>query len=268
MSDRVSNSAENTYAGLGSILVVLPTYNEAENIERTVTRVRKAVPGADLLVTDDASPDGTGQIADRLAAADPHIHVLHRAAKDGLGTAYRESFDWGLDRGYDVLCEMDADGSHQPEELVKLLQGLLGADLVIGSRWIPGGRVENWSHLREVLSRGANLYARIALGVPLRDATAGFRAFRRATLEGIGLHDVESLGYCFQIDLAWRAYRAGYRVTEVPIVFLEREYGTSKMNLQVMTESLRRVTVWGLQHRLRQAREVTAGRRLASDRRR
>ncbi|GAA2759572.1 glycosyltransferase [Actinopolymorpha rutila] len=264
----MTGTSEQHVAGLGSILVVLPTYNEARNLERTVGRVRRAVPAADILVTDDASPDGTGQIADRLAAEDPQVHVLHRAAKEGLGTAYKESFAWGLARGYDVLCEMDADGSHQPEELAKLLAGLADADLVIGSRWVPGGRVENWSQSRELLSRGANRYAQLALGVPLRDATAGFRAFRRATLEGVGLDDVASLGYCFQIDLAWRALQAGFRVTEVPIVFREREFGDSKMDLAIMMESFRRVAVWGIRHRLQQVRGRADGARVLSQRRR
>ena len=257
----MSEAVESSYADLGRILVVLPTYNEAENLERIVKRLRAAVPEAEVLIADDTSPDGTGEIADRLAETDDHLYVLHRPRKDGLGTAYRESFGWGLDRDYDVLCEMDADGSHQPEALGGLLHGLRTADLVIGSRWVPGGRVENWSKRRQLLSRVANAYARLALGLPLRDATAGFRVFRRATLQGIDLRDVASQGYCFQIELAWRAFRRGFRVGEVPIVFLEREHGASKMNRDVVVESLRRVTVWGVRHRFRQVRELVSGKR-------
>ncbi|WP_020573897.1 polyprenol monophosphomannose synthase [Actinopolymorpha alba] len=257
----MSESVERTFADLGRILVVLPTYNEADNLERTLKRLRASVPEADVVVADDASPDGTGEIADRVAAEDPQVHVLHRPRKAGLGTAYRESFAWGLERGYDVLCEMDCDGSHQPEELPQLLAALRTSDLVIGARWVPGGRVKNWSKAREVWSRCANLYARLALGLPLGDATAGFRAFRRATLEGIDLHDVASQGYCFQIELAWRAYRTGFRIAQVPIVFLEREYGTSKMDRNVMIESFRRVTAWGAAYRVQQIRELVSGKR-------
>jgi glycosyltransferase involved in cell wall biosynthesis len=253
-----------TDGDLGRVLVVLPTYNEADNLELIMKRLRTAVPDADVLVADDNSPDGTGQIADRIAATDDHVHVLHRTRKQGLGTAYREGFAWGLSRGYDVFCEMDADGSHQPEALPTLLERLRSADLVIGSRWVPGGRVENWSRGRQLLSRAGNLYARIALGLPLRDATAGYRVFRRATLQGIDLKGVTSQGYCFQIDLAWRAYRAGFRVAEVPIVFHEREHGTSKMDLGIVAESFWRVAAWGARHRARQARELLSGRRRAS----
>jgi glycosyltransferase involved in cell wall biosynthesis len=245
----------------GRIIVVLPTYNEAENLENIVKRLRAALPEADVLIADDNSPDGTGEIADRLAQTDQQILVKHRPAKQGLGTAYRQEFLWALEQGYDVLCEMDSDGSHQPEALPTLLSALENADLVIGSRWVLGGRVENWSRGRQLLSRAANLYARVALGLPVRDATSGFRMFRRATLQGIDLAGVASQGYCFQIDLAWRAYRAGFRVTEVPIVFFEREHGTSKMDRDVVVESFRMVTAWGIRHRLRQAGELLTGKR-------
>ncbi len=257
----MTEPVERPYLDLGRILVVVPTYNEADNLERIVKRLRAAVPVADVLVADDSSPDGTGGIADRLAESDGRVHVLHRPRKDGLGTAYLDGFGWGLERGYDVLCEMDADGSHKPEALPSLLDATGTADLVIGSRWVPGGRVENWPRSRQLLSRGANAYARLALGLPIRDATAGFRVFRRATLEGVALHDVASQGYCFQIDLAWRAFRAGFRVAEVPIVFLEREYGASKMDRNVVVESFLRVTAWGLRHRSRQVRELVSGKR-------
>jgi dolichol-phosphate mannosyltransferase len=208
-----------------------------------------------VLVVDDSSPDGTGELADRLAAADEHINVLHRTGKEGLGAAYIAGFRWALDHGYDVMVEMDADGSHQPEELPRLLAALGGADLVLGARWVPGGRVVNWPRSREVLSRGGNIYTQLMLGVPLRDATGGFRAFRAATLEKIGLDDVDSRGYCFQIDLALRAIRHGLRVVEVPITFVERTHGTSKMSRNIVAEAMWRVTLWGVAGRLAKLRQ-------------
>lgn len=248
-------------AGEG-VLVVVPTYDERLNIERTIARLRAAVPRAHALVVDDASPDGTGEIADRLAAQDPQVHVLHRLGKQGLGAAYLAGFDWGLSRGYEVLVEMDADGSHQPEQLPRLLAALEGADLVLGSRWVPGGSVVNWPRSRELLSRGGNTYVRIALGLGLRDATGGFRAFRRATLEKLDLDGVASQGYCFQVDLARRAVERGARVVEVPIEFVERELGVSKMTGRIVREALWRVTVWGLARPLRAGRSsAAAGRR-------
>jgi len=247
------------------ILVVIPTYDEAKNIELTVERVRASNPAADVLIVDDNSPDGTGDLADKVAAADAQVTVLHRSAKAGLGAAYLAGFDWGVQRGYDVLVEMDADGSHLPEQLPRLLMALRGADLVLGSRWVDGGSVVNWPLRRKVLSRGGNLYTRALLGLPLRDATAGFRAFRRATLEGIELDSVASAGYCFQVDLARRTLQAGYRVVEVPITFVEREYGESKMSGAIVRESLVKVTQWGLRHRLRQVRGRIGG--LAGSRR-
>jgi dolichol-phosphate mannosyltransferase len=239
---------------LGRVLVVIPTYNERDNLEPIVRRVRTAAPAADVLVVDDASPDGTGELADRLAAADGHVQALHRIGKEGLGAAYIAGFRWALDHGYDVVVEMDADGSHQPEELHRLLDALHGADLVIGARWVRGGRVVNWPRSREVLSRGSNFYARVVLGIPLRDATAGYRAFRATTLEKIGLDDVHSRGYCFQVDLALRALRQGLRVVEVPITFVERTHGASKMNRAVVAEAMWRVTLWGAGRRLSRLR--------------
>ena len=241
---------------LGRVVMVVPTYNEAENITEIVGRARKAVPDADVLVVDDSSPDGTGEIADGLAAADPHVQVVHRTAKEGLGAAYLHGFRVALERGYDVIGEMDADGSHQPEQLPRLLEALQDADLVLGSRWVPGGSVVNWPWTRKALSRGGNLYTRVLLGIPVRDATGGFRLFRRTTLEKIDLGDVESVGYCFQADLAWRTVEAGLRVREVPIEFVERTRGESKMSPDVAVESLRRITVWGLRERRRQAGDV------------
>ena len=237
------------------VLVVVPTYDERENLPLTLGRVRAAVPSAHVLVVDDASPDGTGEVADEWAAGDDHVHVLHRPGQAGLGAAYIEGFRWGLAQGFDVLVEMDADGSHQPEQLPSLLERVAaGADLVLGSRWVPGGSVLNWPRHREVLSRGGNLYTRLALGVPLRDATGGYRAFRAGALEKIGLDDVESQGYCFQVDLAWRALRTGLRVEEVPITFVERELGASKMSRGIVAEALVRVTEWGVRNRWSQVR--------------
>jgi dolichol-phosphate mannosyltransferase len=230
-------------------LVIIPTYNEADNVAPIVRRVRAAVPEAHVLVADDNSPDGTGKIADELAAEDDHVQVLHRKGKEGLGAAYLAGFRWGVEHDFDVLVEMDADGSHQPEELPRLLTALKGADLVLGSRWVPGGRVVNWPRSREFISRGGSLYSRVMLDVPIRDVTGGFRAFRRSTLKGLGLSDVASQGYCFQVDLARRAVKAGFHVVEVPITFVERELGDSKMSRDIVVEALWRVTAWGVTER-------------------
>ncbi|MGL5858608.1 MAG: polyprenol monophosphomannose synthase [Angustibacter sp.] len=236
------------------MLVIIPTYNERENLPDVVRRVRVAVPTVDVLVVDDNSPDGTGQLADGLAAQDQQVHVLHRLEKEGLGAAYLTGFDWGLTKQFDVLVEMDADGSHQPEQLSLLLDVIDEADLVLGSRWVPGGRVVNWPKYRILLSKGGTAYTRLALGIPIRDVTGGFRAFRADALRQLDLSGVESQGYCFQIDLAWRAVRRGLRVREVPITFVERERGQSKMNGSIVAESLIRVARWGIEHRLARLR--------------
>jgi len=236
--------------GVGRVLVIIPTYNEADNVERIVRRVRSAVPGVDVLLADDNSPDGTGAIADALCAADSRVHVLHRPGKQGLGPAYLAGFGWAHDRGYDAVVEMDADGSHAPEQLPKLLDALARADVVLGSRWVRGGTVVNWPLHRLILSRGANLYTRMALGMPIKDATGGYRAYRMTALDKMDIATIASQGYCFQVDLAWRAYREGFRVVEVPITFAERERGASKMSSSVIGEALWRVTVWGSQARL------------------
>jgi dolichol-phosphate mannosyltransferase len=241
---------------LGRVVMVVPTFNEAGNLEWVLGRLRHVLPTVDVLVVDDNSPDGTGEIADRLAAADPQVTVLHRTAKEGLGAAYLAGFAHALERGYDVIGEMDADGSHQPEQLPALLAALDGADLVLGSRWVPGGSVLNWPWSRELLSRGGNAYTRLLLGIPVRDATGGFRLFRRATLEAIDLASVRSVGYCFQVDLAWRTVQARLRVREVPIEFVERLRGESKMRPDVAAESLKRITAWGVQERRKQIRDV------------
>jgi dolichol-phosphate mannosyltransferase len=232
--------------------MVVPTYNEAENLGWIVGRLRAAQPELHVLVVDDGSPDGTGAIADELAAADDHVQVLHRTAKGGLGAAYKHGFRVALDADFDVIGEMDADGSHQPEQLHLLLDALADADLVIGSRWVPGGSVVNWPKRRELLSRGGNFYVRMLLGVKVRDATAGFRLFRRSALEAIDLDSVESTGYVFQTDMVVRCLRHGLRVREVPIEFVERVRGDSKMSGQVATESLKRITAWGLRERREQ----------------
>lgn len=236
----------------GRVLVVIPTYNERTNLPGALTRLHAALPAAHTLVVDDGSPDGTGDIADEFADADSRVFVLHRDSKAGLGAAYLAGFRWGLDRDYTLFVEMDADGSHAPEDLPRLVRRARDADLVIGSRYVPGGRVVNWPKHREVLSRGANYYSKLALGVRINDITAGFRVYRRAVLERVALHEVVSRGYCFQIDLAWRAVLAGFVVVEVPITFTERAVGISKMSTGVMGEAFAKVTQWGLRRRMTQ----------------
>jgi dolichol-phosphate mannosyltransferase len=255
------SASEAGYPGVGRVLVVTPTYNEADNVRLIVGRVRAAVPQVDILIADDNSPDGTGRIADELAAADEQVHVLHREGKQGLGAAYIAGFGWAREHGYDAVVEMDADGSHAPEELPKLLDALRTADGVIGSRWVSGGSVVNWPLRREVLSRGANVYTRLALGMPVKDATGGYRAYRMPLLDKIDVDSVASAGYCFQVDITRRAHRAGFRLVEVPIRFADREHGTSKMSGGIVREALWRVTLWGAQDRAASARRLLAGKR-------
>ena len=252
------------FADLGRILVIIPTYNETLTLPTIMTRVRASVPEAQVLVIDDNSPDGTGALADSIAAQDTNVQVMHRQGKDGLGAAYLAGFAWALDQDFDVVVEMDADGSHQPEQLPDLLAALRDADLVLGSRWVAGGGVVNWPKRREILSRGGNAYTRTMLGVPLRDATGGYRAFRASTLRALDLQEVASQGYCFQVDLAWRAVQRGMRVTEVPITFVERTAGTSKMSQRIVVEALWRVTVWGLDDKLARLRRRPARRDAAA----
>ncbi len=229
-------------------LIVMPTYNERDNVRGIAERLLEALPSTDLLFVDDHSPDGTGEILDAMAAAQPRIHVMHRAGKLGLGTAYVEGFGWGLARGYDYLFEMDADGSHDPRYLPQLLAlAEDGADVVVGSRWVPGGGTENWGLGRQVLSRGGSFYARTILGVELRDVTAGFMCWRRAALEAIDLSSITSNGYSFQIEMKYRALRRGLRVVETPIVFVDRRVGQSKMSRAIFVEGL--LKVWGLRFR-------------------
>ena len=237
------------------VLMVVPTYDEVDNLEPLVRRLRAAVPDAEMLVVDDNSPDGTGALADRLAAEDDAVHVLHRAGKSGLGAAYRVGFAWALARDYDVIGEMDADGSHQPEQLPALLAAIeAGADLALGSRYVPGGSVVNWPVHRLGLSRGGNLYVRTLLGIRVQDATSGFRLYRREALAKIDLDSVRSTGYVFQTDMVARVLNAGLAVHEVPIEFIERVRGESKMSGAVAWESLWRITRWGVRERTTQVR--------------
>ena len=247
-------------ASLGRTLVVIPTFNEAESLPIALDRLLASVPTTHVLVADDNSPDGTGAIADARAQSDDRIHVLHRTAKEGLGAAYLAGFAWGLERGYDVIVEMDADGSHRAVDLPVMLEALVDADVVLGSRWTSGGTVVNWPKSREVLSRGGNIYTRLMLGIPIKDATGGFRAYRADGLRKMNLAAVESQGYCFQVDLAWRAVQSGLKVIEVPITFVERELGQSKMDQKIVVEALWRVTVWGVAKRADDVKRLLARR--------
>lgn len=260
MADQTGGSTGARHGGMPvSVLVVIPTYNERDNIEPIVQRVHAVLPDTHVLVVDDGSPDGTGDVADELAERDSRVHVMHRTLKAGLGAAYVAGFEWALARDYDVVVEMDADGSHAPEELPRMLEALGDADVVLGSRYVAGGRVVNWPWYREWLSRGGNLYSKLALGAHIEDLTGGYRAYRRAVLERIRLDNVASQGYCFQVDLAWRAVEAGFGVVEVPITFAERESGESKMTGSIVREALLRVTKWGLRRRGKQLLDLVPG---------
>ncbi len=239
---------------LERIVVLIPTYNERENLPRIVARLRAAVPAADVLVLEDNSPDGTGAVADALAAADAQIHVMHRPGKQGLGAAYLAGFAWAIEHGYDAAVEMDADGSHQPEQLPLLLAAARDADLVIGARWVRGGTVVNWPAHRKVLSVGANIYTKVMLGLPVNDATGGYRVYRTSALQALDLGSVSSTGYGFQVDMTVLVARAGLRAVEVPIEFVEREIGESKMSGNIISEAFVNVGKQGLAHRGRQAR--------------
>jgi dolichol-phosphate mannosyltransferase len=235
-------------------LVVIPTYNEAESVVEVIDRVLAGEPRADVLVVDDGSPDGTAELVQKRGEGEPRVHLMERSGKQGLGAAYRAGFGWGLERGYDALVEMDADLSHPPERLPALLDGLAAADLVIGSRYVPGGRTVNWSRGREAISRVGNTYVRLALRVPVHDATAGYRAYRREVLEELPVESIRSNGYCFQVEMAHKAWQEGFRVAEVPITFTERASGMSKMSNQIVAEALLRVAQWALTGGRRRAR--------------
>lgn len=232
------------------VITIIPTYNELESLPLTVGRLRKAVPESDVLIADDNSPDGTGDLADSMAAEDSQIHVMHRKGKEGLGAAYIAGFRWALERDYDVIVEMDADGSHMPEQLPRLLEAsAAGADLVIGSRWVKGGEVVNWPLLRKLISRGGSFYSRTLLGLSLKDITAGYRAFKRETLQAVDFDAIESRGYGFQVDMTFRVAMLGKRIVEVPVTFVERELGDSKMSGNIVLEAMLNVTRWGLSAR-------------------
>jgi dolichol-phosphate mannosyltransferase len=223
-------------------LVIIPTYNERDNIPRIVPMALEQDERLEVLIIDDASPDGTGQLADHLAASNPRVHVMHRAGKLGLGTAYLAGFRWGMERGYDWMFEMDADFSHDPAHLPAFIEGLANYDVVLGSRYLEGRvTVINWPITRLILSYGANVYARMVTGLPVADATGGFKAFRRKVLESIDLSRVVSEGYAFQIEMSFRAWKKGFRLAEIPIVFVDRTLGESKMSKKIIREAVWKV---------------------------
>lgn len=229
-----------------SVLIVVPTFNERDNLAGLFDGLHQFVPQADILVVDDDSPDGTGRLADVRAALDDRIHVLHRTTKDGLGAAYRAGFSWALQGGYDTIVQMDADGSHRPADVPKLLRALERVDVVLGSRWVDGGSVVGWPRSRQLLSRGGSVFARACLPITAADVTGGFRAFRRRALEQVEPATVLSRGYCFQIEMLWRAIDHGCAVCEVPITFVERQQGESKMSTFIVFEAMARVAWWGI----------------------
>jgi len=228
-------------SGTGRALVIVPTYNEKENLPRLIPMILEEDPRIDVLVIDDASPDGTGAVADAIAAAEPRAHVVHRAGKLGLGTAYLHGFRWGIERRYDYLLEMDADFSHDPADLPRLLAAAEDADVVLGSRYVRGGGVRDWGLVRRLISRGGSWYARTILGVPVRDLTGGFKCFNRRVLEAVDLSEVHAGGYGFQIELTYRAIKAGFAVAEIPILFRERREGHSKMTARIALEAVWKV---------------------------
>jgi dolichol-phosphate mannosyltransferase len=232
-------------------LVVIPTYNERSTIVTVLAQLRSAVPHATILVVDDNSPDGTAEVVEGVADRLGQVYVLRRPAKTGLGSAYRDGFSWGLERGFGVFVEMDADQSHDPRELPRLLDAIeSGADLAIGSRYVPDGAIPHWSRHRRLLSRLGNRYAALALGIGVRDATSGYRAFRAATLDDIGLGTTRADGYGFQIETVWRVHSCGGKVVEVPITFADRTEGESKMSIRIVAEALALVTWWGVRQRM------------------
>lgn len=232
---------------MNDALVIVPTFNESESVIGVLDRLEASGADVDVLVVDDGSPDGTGELVEDYARTHPDVHVLHRPVKDGLGHAYIAGFTWAFERGYDWIVEMDADGSHDPAVVPTLLAIARGssADLVIGSRWVPGGSVDGWSRVRRFLSRAGNAYARFALRSSIRDLTAGFRVLNRSTLESLTVESLTSSGYCFQIEVAHRIEQRGGTVIEHPIRFVERAHGQSKMHGRIVFEALLRITVWG-----------------------
>ncbi len=230
---------------MNTVLVIIPTYNESETIATMIARVSAAVPGAHVLVVDDNSPDGTGDLVDAIATRDDSVHVLHRAGKLGLGSAYRTGLAWGIANSYAYLVELDGDGSHQPEELPSLLNAAAASDVVLGSRWVTGGAVVDWPRRRVLLSKGGSWYARTMLGMPYRDVTGGYRVFSAHALASFDFEHVVSEGYCFQIEMLWKAHRAGLTIIEAPISFVERRFGTSKMSTGIVVEAVLRVGIWG-----------------------
>ena len=236
-----SNVQEKSCVGI----VLIPTYNERDNLERVINEVRTHLPTGDILIIDDQSPDGTGKLADQIAQSDARVHVLHREKKEGLGRAYLAGFRWALDRHYPYIFEMDADLSHPAEALPRMIIAAeQGADLVLGSRWVRGGGVKGWPLKRKLLSRGGSLYARFILGTSVRDLTGGFKCFKSETLRGINLDQVQTVGYGFQIELTWRVLQQGLKVVEIPIIFTDRVAGQSKMSASIFTEAL--LLVWKL----------------------
>ncbi len=238
---------------MSTYLICIPTYNEAENIRGVIERtLATGIPGLSILVIDDGSPDGTANIVEAMAQelSNPRIHLLRRNSKSGLGPAYLAAFAWALAHSFDYVVEMDADGSHQPEELGRLLEASRDADLVLGTRWMTGGKVENWPFYRRAISRIGTWYAEIALKVPYKDLTGGYRVLSKKLLETIDLRSIQTLGYGFQIEIAMRAFDAGLKVAEVPITFIERTQGRSKMSKRIVFEALERTTIWGIQRRL------------------
>ena len=242
---------EGAYIMSSKTLIIIPTYQESENIISILERVQAANPEANVLVVDDSSPDGTGQIVERLMKSNPKIRLLTNSVKGGLGKAYVKGFKWGLSKDFDIFVEMDADGSHAPEQLPSILKNLDECDVSLGSRWVPGGRIENWPISRQILSKGGNLYTRLMLGFKVKDATGGYRAYKREVLETIDLDSIESQGYCFQVDMVRRSLAFGFKVCETPIVFTEREAGNSKMTRQIIIEAFTRIGFWGLKRLFR-----------------
>ena len=226
--------------------VLVPTYQELHTLASIVHRIFEHNPDVHVLVIDDNSPDGTGKLADQLKAKYFNLEVLHRKSKNGLGAAYIDGFNNSIN-DFDVLVEMDADGSHDPQDLVTILKEIPNYDCVLGSRWVPGGKVVNWPKSREILSRGGNSYARLMLGIDIGDATGGFRAYKTSTLKELDLSDIDSQGYCFQVDMVRRLLKKGFKIKEVPITFTERTIGTSKMSRNIVLEAFLKIGIWGLQ---------------------